>query len=103
MDPIALYPGSIEEVSDEVARRLFPKLLETLPEAIRRSRYGVYMDESEVCRELSISPRALRYLRETRRLSYSRVGKTIRYKAADVFGYLDAGRVPARPDRAAST
>lgn len=102
MDPIALYPGSIKEVSDEVARRLFPQILAALPEVLRRARYGVYMDQSEVCRELSISPRALRYLRETRRLNYSRVGKTIRYKADDVFGYLDAGEVPAQPDRAAT-
>ncbi|OZC04033.1 helix-turn-helix domain-containing protein [Rubricoccus marinus] len=96
-DSIALIPASVAEIGAEIGKSTASDLLATLPEILRRSRLGEFMTDAEVTRETGLSKRQLRHLRSERRLPYVKQGQTIRYRTSEVFAFMDAGHVPARP------
>lgn len=95
-DSVALLPAPVSQIGAEVGRAAAADLLATLPEILRRSRLGEYMTDEEVERETGLSKRQLRHLRSTRQIPYTKRGQTVRYKTAEVFAFMDAGRIPAR-------
>lgn len=96
-DPVTFIPAPVSEVGAEIGRNVTADLLAALPEILRRSRLGCYMDDGAVVRETGLTKRQLRHLRATRQIPFTKRGKTIRYKTEDVFAYMDAGHIPARP------
>ena len=63
--------------------------------------------EKEAARMLDISLATIRRVRDSGKIAFQRVSKSIRYTEADLFEYLDNGRVPCKtsntPDKAEST
>ena len=99
-DQIALFPAPIDVIGDVAGQKAADVLLAAMPEIIRRGRLGEYLDADGVGSETGLTRRQLRHLRDTRQLGFYQRGRTILYRTAEVFAYIDAGRVPARPDRA---
>ena len=97
-DPVAFFPAPVSQLGAELGRTAAADVLATLPEILRRSRLGVYLTDDEVTHETGLSRRQLRHLRDSRRLAFCKQGRTIRYRTADVFAFLDAGFVPVRGD-----
>ncbi len=95
-EPLALIPAPVSEIGLELGRVASADLLATMPEIIRRSRFGEYMTGGQVEAETGLSSRQLRHLRSTRQIPYTKRGQTIRYKTSEVFAFMDAGRIPAR-------
>ena len=95
-DSVALIPAPVADLGAEIGKATAHDLLATMPEILRRSRLGEYMTDDDVVRECQLSKRQLRHLRDTRAIPYHKRGRTIRYRTAEVFAYMDAGRIPAR-------
>ena len=87
----------IADLAAEVSKPTAEALLSTLPEAVRRSRMGSYLNDKEAQAETGLSKRQLRYLREKRRIEYRLVGRTVPYPTSRLFDLIDAGTVPVRP------
>ena len=95
--PVALYPAPVAKVAAEIGASLRADLLPLLTEAVRRAQLGEYLSQDEAERELGLSGRQIRRLRETRGLPYIKQGaRTIVYPTADVFAFMEAGRIHAR-------
>lgn len=86
----------IEALAERVSEPATAALLRTLPEAVRRSRMGSYLNDKEAQAETGLSKRQLRYLREQRRIEYRLVGRTVLYPTQELFEQIDAGTVAAR-------
>ena len=95
-DPVALFPAPVADVAAEIGATLSVDLLPLLTEAVRRANLGEYLDDEGVMHELSISKRQLRHIRDSRQLDFQKRGRLIRYKTADVFAFMEAGRIPAK-------
>ena len=95
-NPVALFPAPVADVAAEIGATLSGDLLPILTEAIRRANLGEYLDDEGVMRECQLTKRQIRHLRDTRQISFHKAGRTIRYKTADVFAFMEAGRIPAR-------
>ena len=94
---IALIPAPVPEIASEIGKATAHDLLATMPEILRRSRLGTYMDDEQLAHETGLSKRQIKHLRDTRQLPFVKRGKrTIRYKTSDVFAFMEAGRIPAR-------
>jgi len=52
--------------------------------------------EKEAARMLDISLATIRRVRDSGKIAFQRVSKSIRYTEADLFEYLDNGRVPCK-------
>lgn len=53
------------------------------------------LTEDQAAAYLSTSPRMIRHLRQTRQLAYTKVGRQVRLKRADLDALLAAGRIEA--------
>ncbi len=96
-DAVAFLPAPVADLGAKIGQTTAHDVLATLPEAIRRAQLGEYLTDEDVIRETKLSKRQLRHLRDTRQIPYvKRGGRTIRYRTADVFAYMEAGRIPAR-------
>ena len=84
------------ELAAEVSRPTAEALLSTMPEAVRRSRLGSFLNDREAQAETGLSKRQLRYLREQRRIEYRLVGRTVLYPTQELCELIDAGTVAAR-------
>ena len=85
----------IDDLAARVERPIAEALLASIPEAVRRSRLGVYLNDAQAQQETGLSRRQLRYLREKRRIEYRLVGRTVLYPTTALFDLIDAGTVPA--------
>ena len=86
----------LETLAERVSEPTTAALLRALPEAVRRSRMGTYLNDKEAQAETGLSKRQLRYLREQRRIEYRLVGRTVLYPTQELFELIDAGTVAAR-------
>lgn len=89
----------VDTLAERVSEPTAEALLRTLPEAVRRSRLGSYLNNKEAQAETGLSKRQLRYLREQRRVEYRLVGRTVLYPTSSLFDLIDAGTVPTRKGR----
>ena len=87
---------SVETLAERVSEPASAALLRALPEAVRRSRMGSYLNDMEAQAETGLSKRQLRYLREQRRIEYRLVGRAVLYPTQRLFELIDAGTVAAR-------
>lgn len=71
-------------------------MLATLPEAVRRARLGTYLNDRQAAEETGLTKRQLRYLRETRRIPYTLIGRVLLYSTEELFTLIDSGAVPVR-------
>lgn len=87
----------VDTLAERISEPTTEALLRILPEAVRRSRMGSYLNDKEAQAETGLSKRQLRYLREQRRIEYRLVGRTVLYPTVALFELIDAGTVPVRP------
>ncbi len=86
----------VEALAERISEPATAALLRILPEAVRRSRMGSYLNDKEAQAETGLTRRQLRYLREQRRIEYRLVGRTVLYPTQGLFELIDAGKVAAR-------
>jgi hypothetical protein len=98
--PVLLSTLPLDAVGAEVGKVAAHDLLATLPEAIRRGRLGEYLSDEQAQAETGLNARQLRYLRERRRIEWTRVPGTraVLYPTTALFRAIDAGRVSAREE-----
>lgn len=96
---LALFPASVPEVSLEIGHAAAAIILASMPEMIRRSRLGEFLDAEGVERETGLSRRQIRHLRDTRQLTFYKRGRLVLYRTQEVLDFVNAGKVPARSDR----
>ena len=97
---LALFPAPLGDVAAQLGDHTADRLLDVLPEVIRRSRHGEFMNDEQAQVETGLTKRQLRHLRETRQIEFVKRGRLVLYPTRALFSALDAGRVPARPDKA---
>lgn len=95
---LALFPASVPEIGLEIGHVAAATILASLPELIRRSRLGEFLDAEGVERETGLSRRQIRHLRDTRQLAFYKRGRLVLYRTEEVLDFIAAGKVPARPD-----
>jgi Helix-turn-helix domain len=66
-----------------------------LSQLVERIQYREYLTNSEMENLVGWSSRQLSYRRKAGTLPYFKRGRTILYKSADVFAWIEAGHVPA--------
>lgn len=77
----------IERKTFEEIMARFNRLVNRVDEIRRKSeakRLGEWLDSSEVCRILQVSPRTLQTLRSNGTLGYSQIVRKVYYRAEDV-------------------
>ena len=100
MSPVdqALTQIVIRIVADHVAPVVRQAVEDALPEVVRRAALPPYLSKVELSDLTGWSERKIDYLRERGRLPYVKVGRSVRFKTADVEALLDDARVGARSD-----
>lgn len=93
---LALFPAPVSEIGLEIGTVAAATILAALPELIRRSRLGEFLDAEGVERETGLSRRQIRHLRDTRQLAFYKRGRVILFKTEEVLEFVAAGKVPAR-------
>ena len=87
-------------VDNAIAESLGPAvqdaLAAVLPDIIRRASIPTLLTTAELADLTGWSTRHIEYLRARRRLPFVKIGRSIRFKTADVESLLDDGRVEAR-------
>ena len=99
-DQLALIPTTVSELGIEIGKATATDLLAVMPEILRRARLGEYLSAEGAEQETGLTRRQLRHLRDTRKLGYYKHGRVILYRTEELLAFIEAGSVPARPDRA---
>ena len=82
-----------EKLLENVVTRV---LDEKLPTIIRKATRKQWLNNKEAAKYLGRTTRHLQNLRDTRQISFSQNGKTIRYHIDDLEAYLNKGIVKQR-------
>lgn len=88
-----------EEIEALLKRALTDALLATLPPLVRKSTRKAYLTQAELRELTGWTNRTLQYLRDSRQLAFSQVGRTFVYSTDGLDRCLERHTVPARsPD-----
>ena len=95
MEPFILT--SRKDLEATVATAVADALKAALPEAVERATRKPFLTKAELMKLTGWSSRQVEYKKSKRELSYVRRGRLVLFPTAEVYAYLDEGRVPARP------
>lgn len=87
------YIPSKEELEEIIKKAVRNTIEETLPGAIRKATRKKWLNTEEVMKMLQCSRRQVQYLRDSKQLSFSQNGRTIRYDIDEVERFLNRGKV----------
>lgn len=86
LDLVAIERSAFEELQTGFDR--FVSQLDEMAEKEKDKKMGQWLDNHDVCKRLSISPRTLQTLRDNGTLAYSQIERKIYYKVEDVDSIL---------------
>ena len=95
MEPFILT--SRKDLEAAVAEAVAGALKAALPEAVERATRKPFLTKTELMALTGWSSRQVEYKKSKRELAYVRRGRLVLFPTAEVYAYLDEGRVPARP------
>ncbi len=91
-----LPPELVDALGGVLKSALSEALTDVLPAVIRRASLPAYLTRDELADLTGWSVRKIDYRRQVGLLPYTRVGRSIRFRTADVESLLDEARVEAR-------
>ena len=83
-------------LTDRLGPAIRDELSAALPGILRRAAIPPLLTTAELAELTGWSSRHIEYLRSRRRLPYVKVGRSVRFKTADVEALLDDARIAAR-------
>ncbi len=92
----ALQAVILTAVSEAVRPAVAEALEQALPEILRRAALPAFLTRKQVMEMTGWSERKLAYLQAEQRIPYSKRGRSVLYRTADVEAYLGEGYVPAK-------
>lgn len=98
MEPLILT--SREALETAVTAAVDDALKRTLPGAVERATRKPYLTKKELMALTGWSARQVEYKKSQRALPYVRRGRLVLFPTADVYAYLDEGRVPTLAEAA---
>lgn len=85
-----------DEIPASLAKPIVKAVLEALPEAVRRSKYGEFVSEDDAVQLTGLTKRQLRYLREQRRITYYKPNRAVIYRTAELIQEIEKAKIPFR-------
>lgn len=85
-----------EETLEKVITRVTRKVvIEVLPEVIRKATRKEWLTTDDVMEILDCSRRHVQYLRDSKQLTFSQNGRTVRYNIDDLESFMNSQKVKA--------
>lgn len=85
-----------EEFEEAIYKAVRKVMREEMPELIRKATRRQWLTTNEVMEMLQCSRRQVQYLRDSRKITFSQHGHTIRYNIEDVEAFLNESMVDSR-------
>ena len=84
----------LEKIVDKAVKKA---VNDSLPSAIRKANQKRILTTSDVMEILSCTRRHVQHLRDSGRLPYIQIRRTVRYEFDEVMAYLNRGKVNSQP------
>ena len=86
-------PEELKNVIEDVVRR---EIVESAPDALREALKSKWLHRDQVKDKYGVTDRQLQYLRDEKKVTYSKHGRRIWYLRESVEEYFEEGRVDAK-------